>query len=153
MTPFLHLACLTTLLTAAASPPAVPVDGEPFAAELTGIDAAWQLTFGVDGKPHNLPAADLVSWGSCAEPARGPILVFADGGLLLADVFRADGETLTADSELFGVVSQSLQSRIVLDLSITHWDFVLIRSSSTDAGSSFGSCGISRPSNARLRIA
>ena len=58
----------------------VPVDGEPFRAKLTGVDALWRLTFDVAGKARTLPAADLVAWGHPAELRKGPIVVLADGG-------------------------------------------------------------------------
>lgn len=105
-------ALLTVAATSArAEPPtAVPVDGEPSPAELTAIDAQWQLTFGSGEKRRTLPADELVCWGACAEAVRGPIVVTADGGLLPADVYRADKESLTVDSELFGAVKLPLDS-------------------------------------------
>jgi hypothetical protein len=87
---------------AAAGPTAVPIEGQPFEAKLVGIDADWQLAFSADGKEKKLPAADLVCWGRCAETTQGPIVVTADGGLLVADVYKADKESVTADSLLFG---------------------------------------------------
>ena len=66
---------------------AVPVDGEPFAARLTSIDAQGKLGFDVGGKPRTLAAEDLVAWGQPAELRKGPILVLADGGFLPAAVF------------------------------------------------------------------
>jgi hypothetical protein len=87
---------------AAETPVAVPVDGPPFRAKLTGVDAGWLLTFDTEGKTRSLPAADLVSWGHCAESRRGPIVVLADGGLLVADVLSADKQSLSVDSGLFG---------------------------------------------------
>jgi len=110
----LHL-CLVVVLAGAASPGwaepplAVPVDGGPFRAELDAVDADWRLTFRSDKKRRLLPAADLVRWGNCAEATRGQILVLADGGLLAAEVFDADKETLTADSDLFSAVKLPLE--------------------------------------------
>ena len=78
------LACLR--LAQAQAPLATPVDGEPFAARLTSVDAQWKLGFDVAGKPRGLAAADLVSWGQPAELRKGPILVLADGGFLPAAV-------------------------------------------------------------------
>jgi len=90
-----------------AEPPSVvPVDGEPFDSELIAADAQWQLTF----KQRTLPAAELVRWGAFVEPPRGPILQLADGGLLVADVLRADKERLAADSLLFGQIDFPLES-------------------------------------------
>ncbi len=93
-----------------AARPAVPVDGQPFDAKLTRIGADWQLTFAAGGKERKLPAADLVYWGTCAETTQGPIVVTADGGLLVADVFKADKESLVADSPMFGELKLPLPS-------------------------------------------
>ncbi len=56
-----------------------------------------------------MPAGELVYWGDCAEIRQGPVLVLADGGLLVAEVFQADKERLTADSDLFGLVELPLE--------------------------------------------
>jgi len=82
----------------------IPVDGLPFEAELIAADAQWQLTFQQNDRRRPLPAADLVRWGSPAETVRGPVIVTADGGLLVGDVLAADPEKLVADSALFGLV-------------------------------------------------
>ncbi len=84
------------------SPMAAPVDGEPFPAELAAVDASWQVTFRSQQQPREMPAAGLVEWGACLEPLGGTIVVTADGGLLVADVIRADAESLTVASALFG---------------------------------------------------
>ncbi|HYW81172.1 MAG TPA: NPCBM/NEW2 domain-containing protein [Thermoguttaceae bacterium] len=94
----------------AESPSAVPVDGQPLDGRLVAADVQWQLTFDVDGKQRTLPAAELVRWGSFTEPPRGPILLLADGGLLVADVLRADKERLAADSLLLGRIDFPLGS-------------------------------------------
>ncbi|MFH1266352.1 MAG: NPCBM/NEW2 domain-containing protein [Planctomycetota bacterium] len=102
--------CLLLALPARAEPlKIVPVDGEPFRAELAGIDSQWQVTFRSGEERRVLAAADVVSWGCCAEVRRGPVLVLADGGLLVADVFTADKDRLTADSGLFGLVELPLE--------------------------------------------
>ncbi len=92
------------------SPLAVPAASEPFRAELTAIDAKWQLTFASGPKRRTLSAADLVCWGECAEQGRGGALVLADGGLLAAEVVAADKERLSANSELFGTLKLPLES-------------------------------------------
>ena len=100
---FLLLAPTTCASTARAAPPwAIPVEGRPFRAELTAVDAAWHLTFDVDKRPRTLPAADLVVWGQCAEQGRGGALILADGGILAVESVSADKEKLTAASEIFG---------------------------------------------------
>ncbi len=107
---------LVALFTVAASwaraesPRAVPVDGGPFAAELAAVGADWQLTFNSRQKQRKLPAAELVRWGACAEGTGGPMVVLADGGLLLADVLGTEKERLKVDSGLFGVVEVPLES-------------------------------------------
>ncbi len=98
------------ILARGETPLAVPVDGQPFPAALTAVDAQWQLTFETLGKSRTLPAADLVRWGSCPETTSGPIVVTAAGGLLVADVFAGDKESLSGDSGLFGAVKLPLET-------------------------------------------
>jgi len=92
----------------AQSPLAVPVDGEPFAARLTSVDAQGKLGFDVAGKPRTLAAADLVAWGQPAELRKGPILVLADGGFLPAAVLAADKAELSVDSARWGTLKLPL---------------------------------------------
>jgi len=103
-------------------PTAAPVDGPPFPGELGAVDAKWNLSFDLQGKSRRLPAADLLCWGTCAEPARGPIVVTADAALLAADVFAADKETISADSLCFGELRLPLKSLagVVFDLPADH---------------------------------
>jgi hypothetical protein len=106
-----------SLLPAAQPQRALPVDGQPFSAELAAIDATWRLTFltagraaGVPGAPRPAMAAgDLVLWGGFPEPARRSLVVLVGGGLLVADVKTADKETLVAESELFGSIRLPLE--------------------------------------------
>ena len=124
MKPLLPLACLFSLLTftaapARAEPPlAVPVEGATFSAELTALDADWQITFGSTENARQLSAGELVEWGSCAEVKRGPVAITADGGLLVADVIGADLDHITLDSGLFGQVELPLDALggVVFDL-------------------------------------
>ncbi len=94
----------------AADPTVVPIDGPSTPAQLVAADAAWQLTFTSGGKQRSMPAADLVRWGTPAEPARTPILVLADGGLLPADVAGIDKEQLAGESDLLGPLKIPLES-------------------------------------------
>ena len=94
----------------AQSPLAVPVDGEPFEARLTSVDAQGKLGFDVAGKPRTLAAADLVSWGHPAELRKGPILVLADGGYLPAAVLAAEKADLSVDSARLGPLKLPLDS-------------------------------------------
>jgi len=107
---------LTAVLVAIAALPVraqtsvvVPVEGGPFEAALSAIDSDWQVTFGFGDERRVLPATELVRWGVWGEPGRGPVLVLADGGRLVADVFEADKERLAADSGLFGLVEIPLE--------------------------------------------
>jgi len=118
----LPLACLLLLLaftpTWAEPPPAVPVEGAAFPAELTALDADWQITFGSGQIARQLTAGELVEWGSCAEVRKGPLAITADGGLLVADVLGADLDHITLDSGLFGQIELPLDALagIVFDL-------------------------------------
>ncbi len=113
----LHFALIPTMSLAAAR--VVPVDGEPFHAELIGAKADWRLTFRTDGQQRMMPAADLVRWGHCPEQGRAGGLLLADGGWIAAHVATADREKLTADSDLFGTFSLPLESLagVVFDFS------------------------------------
>lgn len=91
------------------APQAVPVDGEPFLAEIAAVDESWRIRFNAHGASRELSAADLVRWGRPREPRRGPLLVLADGGFLSADVLKADKKRLTADSALFGTIEVPLE--------------------------------------------
>ncbi len=94
----------------AADPTAITADGQTLSAALIAADAQWQLTFSRGGKRQTMPAAELVRWGTFAEPARGPVLVLADGGLLPAEVVKIDKERLTAESDLLGTLKIPLES-------------------------------------------
>jgi hypothetical protein len=94
----------------AASPIALPIEGKPFAADLTAISNDGILHFTADGSSKQLPLNDLVSWGTPIEPRRGPLVVFADGGLLAADVLGGDKDRLDVDSELFDRLKLPLEN-------------------------------------------
>ena len=94
----------------AQSPLAVPVDGEPFEARLTSVDAQAKLGFNVAGKPRTLAEADLVSWGQLVELRKGPILVLADGGFLPAAVLGVEKSELSVNSPRLGIVKLPLDS-------------------------------------------
>jgi hypothetical protein len=105
--------CGVTIVSAQ-SPQAVPIEGKPFQADLTAVDAKWQLTFQTDGSPRALPAAELVRWGSFAEPGNCPLVVMADGGLIAADpsasaIVQSDQETVTFDSKSFSRLSMPVE--------------------------------------------
>lgn len=111
----LSLLCLALAagrLSAAEMPQAVPVDGPRFAAALAGADADWRLTLRGGDKPTVLPAADVLIWGRFAEPSRGPLVLLADGSLVVADVFRIDKDHVTLDSDLFAAVKLPLDGLV-----------------------------------------
>ncbi|MFZ5829162.1 MAG: NPCBM/NEW2 domain-containing protein, partial [Planctomycetota bacterium] len=47
----------------------------------------------------------IVRWGDFRQPARGPYLVLADGGVLPGDPFEADGKKLALDTNTFGLLT------------------------------------------------
>src|SRR5208282_2310493 len=91
-------------------PLAVPVDGQPFEARLTSVDAQGKLGFDMRGKLLALASADLVSWGQPAELRKGPIVVLADGGYLPAAVLSSDKTDLSVDSARLGALKLPLDS-------------------------------------------
>jgi len=96
----------TSLSARAQSPTAVPVDGKPFPATIAAVAADGKITFDAGGTKRELPAAELLRWGTCREIERAPIVVLADGGLLTVDEITgelaAGKENLTARFTLFG---------------------------------------------------
>lgn len=88
----------------------MPVDGEPFQARLTSVDAQGRIGLDVVGKPRTLAAADLVSWGQPAELRKGPIVLLADGGVLPAAVLAVDKTDLSVDSTRLGMLKLPLDS-------------------------------------------
>jgi hypothetical protein len=101
-----------------AAPPLVElVDGEPFAAELTSIDAAGQLTFAPAPSagetasavgPRLLALDNLVRWSHPPSPQPQALVLLADGTRLVtaADwsggaAVRLEGETLLVLSDTF----------------------------------------------------
>jgi hypothetical protein len=101
----LWLTVATLFAAARAAPPtAVPVDGDPFAARLSAVNASWRITFDASGREKVLAAEDLVRWGDCPDVSPSPLLILADGSLLVADLIEADGQTVLADSVPFGLL-------------------------------------------------
>ncbi|MCH8921616.1 MAG: NPCBM/NEW2 domain-containing protein [Planctomycetes bacterium] len=88
---------------------AVPAEGQPFAAKLIAVDAAWNITLGSGEEKQTLAAADLVQWGGFRETRRGTLILLAGGDMLVADVLKLDGEHLLVDSLLLGEVKLPLE--------------------------------------------
>ena len=95
---------------AAQAPWTVPVDGEPFAARLTSVDAQGKLAFDGASKRPALSLGDLISWGQPAELRKGPIFVLADGGYLPAALLSANKRELSVDSARLGTLKLPLDS-------------------------------------------
>ncbi len=106
-------------------PRSVPVDGEPFAAQLHSVSDDRVISFLHQDDRRDLPMADLVRWGEPARIDRGPVVVLADGGLLAADVLEADKEELTAESDVLGAIEHlpmRLVAGIVFDLPVDQFE-------------------------------
>ena len=98
---------------AAAVPDAVPVDGAPFQARLSAVDADWHLTFELPGAAaatQQMPAADLCWWGRWAEPSRPTQILLVDGTLIVvADVIKIDKTSAELDWASGGIVQVPLE--------------------------------------------
>lgn len=88
---------------------ALPVAGEAFAGRIVGIDSDWKVTVATAGGTREIAAADLVCWGEFRDRDRGPQVVLADGGVLLAGLLTLDSESLRVDSRLFGELTFPLE--------------------------------------------
>ncbi len=88
---------------------AVPAEGTPFHAELSTIDEDGKLVFTTESGQRSLPVAELVRWGAPQEFSRGPVVVFADGGRLAAEVTGIDKLNLMVHSPTFGSVTLPLE--------------------------------------------
>jgi hypothetical protein len=88
----------------AALPPAkaLMLDGRSIPGRIEQLDADGNVILQDAGTSRTVTLSDLVSWGACVEPRRGPVLVLADGGVLPAAVLAADKDTLQAESDRFG---------------------------------------------------
>ncbi|MBX9789860.1 MAG: NPCBM/NEW2 domain-containing protein [Pirellulales bacterium] len=86
----------------------VPVDGPRTTGRLLACDVGWKLNFATDKGTVALNAADLAWWGAPVEPARGPLVMLADGGLLAATVESVGREKLTVESPTFGPLELKL---------------------------------------------
>lgn len=64
---------------------AITVRGDAFRGRLARIDEDWHITFDAGEKRHVLAADDLIRWGAFHEREVGPLVVLADGGILVAD--------------------------------------------------------------------
>jgi hypothetical protein len=99
------------LLFIYADPPmATTIDGKSFSGAIESIDAKGVDFVQSSGVKRQLPIGELVVWGYCREPKRPPIIVFADGGFLSADLVTSEKERVWADTEIFGAIKIPLDS-------------------------------------------
>ncbi len=92
---FLALISFPQLIRAQiASPLAVPLEGEPFAAELAGLDPQQNLKLKIGAKLRIMPAAELIRWGAWRDVESGPQVLLASGGVLRADVLSLNATQL-----------------------------------------------------------
>lgn len=89
-------------------PELVPVDGPRSRARLVGADADWKLSFAGEGGSQTIAAADLAWWGAPREPAGGPLVILADGGLLVANLESVGREKLAVESPTLGPLELKL---------------------------------------------
>lgn len=73
---------------------AIPVSGEPFAAEFAGLDDRQNLKLKVGNKLRILPEAELIRWGAWQDVETGPQVILAMGGVIRADVLSLDEANL-----------------------------------------------------------
>lgn len=73
-----------------------------FQGRAAAIDTSWTMQFEVDGGQLEIPADELVRYGSPRDPQAGPLLLMVGGGALPARVASSDGDHLKISSETFG---------------------------------------------------
>ena len=98
------LLCFSATVAVADAPLVLPVDGEPFEGKLVAGNPEGPFAFETDGGRKELAAADLIRWGACVEPDRGPLFLLRDGTLLVAGILEAAETELILDSEPLGMV-------------------------------------------------
>jgi hypothetical protein len=87
-----------------------PVDGKPNAAAITKVDTDGTLHVSADGKSSKLKADDFVRWGSFVDAQRGPQILLAPDGLIVADEVHIEGERLIAPSAVLGDLKLPFES-------------------------------------------
>ena len=85
---------------------ALLAEGPPLTAVLAAIEPGRVILD--NGRPRSLAIADLVELGSPPETPARPLVVLADGGLLVADAIAGDRQSLRAESEQFGTVELAM---------------------------------------------
>ncbi|MDI9445145.1 MAG: NPCBM/NEW2 domain-containing protein [Planctomycetota bacterium] len=105
-------------LRAGDGPLLVPVEGEPFPATLAASDSDDSLVFNAAGGRRVFARRDIVCWGRCAEPERGPVLLLRDGSLLAARRVDLKDGVIGADADSLGQleIPFSRLAAVVLEL-------------------------------------
>jgi len=80
---------------AAAESPTIFADGKRTLAVLVAIDAELKISLASGGKTAEVPADDLVLWGSYRDVERGPQIVTSDGSLIVGDVLDIGAREIT----------------------------------------------------------
>ncbi len=114
------LAILTVAgpLRAGDPPVLVPVEGRPLPAALAATDSDGNLVFEAAGGRRVFSRRDIVCWGRCAEPERGPVLLLHDGSLLAAQLVGLKDGVMKADSDSLDLleIPMSRLAAVVLEL-------------------------------------
>lgn len=114
------LAILTVAgpLRAGDPPVLVPVEGRPLPAALAATDSDGNLVFEAAGGRRVFSRRDIVCWGRCAEPERGPVLLLHDGSLLAAQLVGLKDGVMKADSDSLGLLEIPISrlAALVLEL-------------------------------------
>ena len=102
------LLCTLFLLFAAVGvadePIGVPIDGDPFRGRLVAADSGGLLSFESERGRKEIQSSNLVRWGACVEPDRGPVFLLADGTLLVAGILEVTDKQFAVDSDSLGLV-------------------------------------------------
>ena len=82
----------------------VPIEEEPFSAQVTTIDTQWNITFQTNEDARVLAASDIVYWGAYRDSYQGTQILLVDDSLISAELLEVGQETLTIDGEICGRV-------------------------------------------------
>ncbi len=107
---FFAIAIIGNVSTTANEQIAIPVDGQSFVGTVSQVVGDWLIKFDTEDGPREVAASDLVRWGIVPALSRGPLIVLANGSVLVADVKGIENSLLTAESFLFGEVRLPMSS-------------------------------------------
>lgn len=96
-----------------AKPPAtgtvLPLAGKPFDASVISVTES-EVEFKTADGAKTLPLNEFVQWGNVVENRRDAQIIFADGGVLVADVLSVKDDWIRADSSLWGQLKIPLRT-------------------------------------------